>query len=261
LTDGWFARLRARREQRIVRRRAIADHLWLETLKSLPFLARWSAEDLAELRRLASLFLDEKEFSGAGGLTVTDAMALRIAVQACLPVLRIGLAPYRGFVGIVVHPDEVVAAREVVDDDGIVHEYDEVLSGEAMGGGPLMLSWTDVQDTGESADWAYNVVIHEFAHVIDMADGEADGVPPLPSADERQRWQAVLEAEYTSFCGWVDDGLDTVLDPYGATEIGEFFAVAVEAFFVASVEMRQEHPQLYVLFAAYFRQDPAASDA
>ena len=260
MTDGWFARLRARREQRIVQRRAIADDLWLETLKSLPFLARWSTEDLGELRRLASLFLDEKEFSGAGGLTVTDAMALRIAVQACLPVLRIGLAPYRGFVGIVVHPDEVVAAREVVDDDGIVHQYDEVLSGEAMGGGPLMLSWTDVRDAGESADWAYNVVIHEFAHVIDMADGEdADGVPPLASGDHRKRWIAVLDDEYERFCQWVDEGRDTALDPYGATEVGEFFAVAVEAFFVASQAMRAEHPNLYALFAEYFRQDPASN--
>jgi MtfA peptidase len=257
--SGWLARLRAQREQRIVQRRAISDELWLETLASLPFLARWSVDDLQALRRLTSLFLDQKEFAGAGGLEVTDTMAVRIAAQACLPVLRLGLQPYRGFVGIVVHPDEVVARREVMDDDGVVHRYDEVLTGEAMEGGPLMLSWTDVHAAGESADWAYNVVIHEFAHVIDMADGVADGVPPLQGAERRQRWRSVLAAEYDSFCGWIDAGRDTVLDPYGASEIGEFFAVAVEAFFVASDEMRIEHPQLYALFAEYFQQDPAAS--
>jgi len=259
--SGWLGRLRARREQRIVQRRAISDALWLDTLASLPFLARWSVRDLSELRRLASLFLDSKEFSGAGGLEVTDAMAVHIAVQACLPVLHIGLKPYAGFVGIVVHADEVVAAREVVDDDGVVHEYDEVLSGEAMGGGPLMLSWTDVREAGVSADWAYNVVIHEFAHVLDMADGEADGVPPLAGSAERQRWVAVLEAEFEAFCSWVDDGADTVLDPYGANGIDEFFAVAVEAFFVAPRDMRDEHPELYALFADYFQQDPAALPA
>jgi MtfA peptidase len=254
---GFLARLRAQREQRIVQRRAIYDELWLETLASLPFLARWSAGDLEALRRLTSLFLDQKEFSGAGGLVVTDTMAVRIAAQACLPVLRLGLQPYRGFVGIVVHADEVVARREVMDDDGVVHRYDEVLTGEAMEGGPLMLSWTDVHAAGESADWAYNVVIHEFAHVIDMGDGVADGVPPLQGAERRQRWLSVLEGEYESFCGWIDAGRDTVLDPYGASEIGEFFAVAVEAFFVAPDEMRIEHPQLYALFAEYFQQDPA----
>jgi len=255
---GWLSRLRAQREQRIVQRRAISDELWLQTLASLPFLARWSEADLDALRRLTSLFLDDKEFSGAGGLEVSDAMAVHIAVQACLPVLRLGLQPYRGFVGIVVHPDEVVAAREVMDDDGVVHNYDEVLSGEAMEGGPLMLSWTDVRHAGESADWAYNVVIHEFAHVIDMGDGEPDGVPPLASVELRRRWRSVIEAEYERFCGWTDAGRDTVLDPYGATEIGEFFAVAVEAFFVAPRDMRDEHPDLYALFAEYFRQDPAA---
>jgi Mlc titration factor MtfA (ptsG expression regulator) len=258
---GWLARLRAQREQRIVQRRAISDALWLDTLASLPFLARWSAADLEALRRLTSLFLDEKEFAGAGGLEVTDAMAVRIAVQACLPVLRLGLQPYRGFVGIVVHPDEVVAAREVMDDDGVVHRYDEVLTGEAMEGGPLMLSWTDVHAAGESADWAYNVVIHEFAHVIDMGDGEPDGVPPLPGVEVRQRWRAAIEVEYEMFCRWTDEGRDTVLDPYGASEIGEFFAVAVEAFFVASSDMRDEHPALYALFAEYFQQDPAALQA
>lgn len=259
MISRWLGRLRARREQRIVQRRAISDALWLEALAPLPFLARRSSDDLAELRRLASLFLDEKEFSGAGGLVVTDAMALHIALQACLPVLRIGLAPYRGFVGIVVHPDEVVAPREVVDDDGVVHQYDEVLSGEAMGGGPLMLSWTDVRDAGVSADWAYNVVIHEFAHVLDMADGEADGVPPLPNVQARERWLDVLQSEYERFCRWVERGRDTVLDPYGAESLDEFFAVAAEAFFVASSEMRREQPALYAMFAEYFRQDPAAA--
>ncbi len=261
MITGWVARLRAQREQRIVQRRAISDALWLHTLASLPFLARWNAADLEALRRLTSLFLDDKEFAGAGGLELTDAMAVRIAVQACLPVLRLGLQPYRGFVGIVVHPDEVVAPREVMDDDGVVHRYDEVLTGEAMEGGPLMLSWTDVHQAGESADWAYNVVIHEFAHVIDMGDGEPDGVPPLPDVAQRQRWRRIIEAEYETFCRWTEEGRDTVLDPYGATEIGEFFAVAVEAFFVASSDMRAEHPELYDLFTGYFQQDPAALPA
>jgi MtfA peptidase len=250
-------RLRAHREARIVARRAISDALWAETLASLPFLARRGAADLAELRRLTSLFLDQKEFAGAGGLAVTDAMAVRIAVQACLPVLRLGLTPYRGFVGIVLHPDEVVAERELIDDDGVVHRYDEVLAGEAMEGGPLMLSWSDVHQAGESADWAYNVVIHEFAHVIDMGDGEADGVPPQPGLAERRHWESVVDREYESFCRRVDAGEETVLDPYGAEGVEEFFAVAVEAFFVAAPAMRDEHPDLYALFSAYFRQSPA----
>ena len=258
MVAGLWQRWRASREQRALERRAIPDALWQATLDQLPFLQRWNEADRAELRRLASLFLDEKEFTAAGGLALTDAMAVSIAAQACLPVLRFGLEPYRGFVGIVVHPDEVVARRSTVDEDGVVHEYDEVLAGEAQQGGPLMLSWHDVQQAGQSADWAYNVVIHEFAHVLDMNDGLADGVPPLPDAKAMREWLGVLELEYERFCRRVDDGDETVLDPYGAEAISEFFAVAAEAFFVRPEAMRGEHPWLYPMLARYFGQDPAA---
>jgi Mlc titration factor MtfA (ptsG expression regulator) len=250
-------RWRAHREARVLSRRAIPDTLWRLTLARLPFLAARSEDDLAELRRLASLFLDQKEFTGAGGLVIDDAIAVCIAAQAVLPVLKFGLAPYAGFVGIVVHPDEVVARREMTDDDGIVHAWDEVLSGEAMAGGPVMLSWRDVAESGESADWGYNVVIHEFAHVLDMGDGEADGIPPLTSLAERDAWAAVIDPAYARFCAQVDGGAETLLDPYGATSVDEFFAVASESFFVTPKEMRARHPDLYGLLARYFQQDPA----
>jgi Mlc titration factor MtfA (ptsG expression regulator) len=254
---GLLQRLRRHREQRAVERRAIPDALWRLTLARYPFLARRDAADLVELKRLSSLFLDRKEFSGAHGLQVSDDMAVAIAAQACLPVLRLGLNAYHGFVGIVVHADEVQVRREVVDDDGVVHEYDDVLAGEAMDGGPMMLSWRDVGDAGETAEWGYNVVIHEFAHVLDMGDGIADGIPPLPGASERARWQQVLMRDYESFCGRVDAGEDTVLDPYGAQSPEEFFAVASEAFFVAPADFRAQHAALYELLAGYYRQRPA----
>jgi Mlc titration factor MtfA (ptsG expression regulator) len=251
---GWWQRRRAAQEQQ----RQIPEALWQATLAQLPFLARWPQQDLATLRTLARQFLDEKEFSGAGGLEVTDEMALAIAVQACLPVLRLGLAPYRGFVGIVLHPGAVVVRRAFVDETGIAHEYDEELAGEAMHGGPLMLSWPDVRDAGATAEDAYNLVVHEFAHVIDMLDGVADGVPPLPGERQRRHWDGVLQLEYERFCRAVDSGDATVLDPYGATAPAEFFAVAVEAFFVSPLGLREEHPWLYPLLVEFFRQDTAA---
>jgi Mlc titration factor MtfA (ptsG expression regulator) len=247
------------REARALQRHAVPDALWDKVLAAYPFIASRSAEDLQALRALVSLFLSRKEFHGAQGLQVTDEMAVAIAVQACLPILRFGISAYDDFVGIVVHPDEVVAQREVMDDDGVVHEYDEVLAGEAVSGGPVMLAWADVAAAGETAELAYNVVIHEFAHVLDMADGEADGVPLLPTARAREAWIECIDAEYERFVERIEAGEeDTVLDPYGAEGVEEFFAVAAEAFFVAPVGMREEHPALYALFAGYFRQDPLA---
>lgn len=254
-------RLRERRDDAAVARRPIPDDLWKRTLGRYPFLKRRDPETAATLRRLTSLFLDRKEFSAQPGVRLTDHVAVAVAAQACLPILRLGLEAYDGFVGIVLHPDQVVARRSTVDEDGVVHEYDELLSGEAMEGGPVMLSWQDVRAAGRSAADAYNVVIHEFAHVLDMADGIADGVPLLPHDLPRSNWIAVLDADYEAFCRRVDAEEDTALDPYGAQSPDEFFAVASEAFFVAPEAMKKEHPVLYGVFVRYYRQDPAAEAA
>ena len=149
------------------------------------------------------------------------------------------------------------ARRQVVDEAGVEHEYDEELSGEAMPGGPVMLSWHDVRQAGRSADAPYNVVIHEFAHVLDMADGASDGVPLLPPDLPRRDWKTALDGEFEALVRRVDAGEDTWLDPYGAEGPDEFFAVASEAFFVAPQAMKDEHPALYGVFMRFYRQDPA----
>jgi Mlc titration factor MtfA (ptsG expression regulator) len=254
----WWQR---RRDGRALERRAIPDALWDATLTDYPFLAQRTDSDASELRRLTSLFLDRKEFSGAHGFVVTDAIAVAVAAQACLPVLALGLQLYDGFVGIVLHADQVVVAREVTDDHtGVVHGYDDVLAGEAMEGGPVMLSWADVSAAGEhGGDTAYNVVIHEFAHVIDMVDGAADGVPPLPSAAARAAWRQTLMREFDVFSERAVCGHASVIDPYGAQAPEEFFAVASEAFFVAPAGLKEEQPALYRLLASFYRQEPAGS--
>lgn len=254
LWRGW----RARSEEAALQRRAIPDDLWKRTLVRYPFLRRQDPADAAELRRLTSLFLDRKEFDCRGGLKLSNALAVSVAAQATLPVLKLGLDAYDGFVGIVVHPRAVVARREHPDDDGVVHAYDEALAGEAMDGGPLMLVWPDVRRAGHTAAQAYNVVIHEFAHVLDMADGLADGVPLLPPDIEGREWQSTLQTEYQTFVARVEAEEDTALDPYGASAPEEFFAVASEAFFVDARRMQTEHAALYALFRRYYRQDPAS---
>lgn len=246
------------REEAALRRRAIADDLWKRTLVRYPFLRWRPAEEQIELRRLTSLFLDRKEFSAAGGLHLSNAMVVSIAAQAVLPVLKLGLARYDGFVGIVIHPDQVVARRKVQDDDGLVHEYDEAIAGEAVQGGPVMLSWRDVREAGRAASPGYNVVIHEFAHVLDMADGMPDGVPLLPAGLPRSAWLAVLEAQYEAFSRRVGAEEETVLDPYAATGIDEFFAVASESFFVSPHGLAAEHEPLYTLLGRLYEQDPRA---
>lgn len=237
--------------------RAIPDPLWHELQESYPFLFARSERDVLRLKALTSRFLATKEFHGANGFSITDPVALAIAAQAVLPVLHLGLDWYDDFVGIVVHPDEVLARRTLTDEDGVVHHYDEVLSGEAMEGGPVMLSWRDVEGAGASAAEGYNVVIHEFIHKIDMRDGQPDGCPSLPSRAAQQAWRTVMQAEYDAFREKVIiaerfGGEPTWLDPYGAESIDEFFAVACEAYFVNRARFEIEFPNLVPLLDSFF---------
>ncbi len=241
-------RWQARREDAAAARRPIRDDLWKRTLVRYPFLRRRDPADMAALRRMTSLFLDCKEFTALGGLRLTDDVVVAVAAQACLPVLRLGLPAYDSFIGIVLHPVQVVAKRSTTDDDGVVHEYDELLAGEAMEGGPIMLSWRDVRTAGRSAGDGYNVVVHEFAHVLDLARG-------FSARD------ATVQHDYAEFCTRVDAGEDTMLDPYGAEAPEEFFAVASEVFFVNPHALKKEHPALHGVLESFYRQDPAAEAA
>ena len=236
----------------------IPDALWQRLLATLPFLGALGETEQIRLRALTEAFLAEKEFTNDGGLQLGDEICLSIAAQGCLPILELGLDYYRGWVGIVVYPDEFVIPRSVEDEFGVVHEYQELASGEAWEGGPLLISWRDAQMAGSG----YNVVIHEFAHKLDMLSGEPNGIPALPPEISRAGWQDVLHAGYEDFCAQVDtadaSGQDTLFDPYAAENPSEFFAVMSEAFFETPQMLRAEYPALYEQFSAFYRQDPAA---
>jgi Mlc titration factor MtfA (ptsG expression regulator) len=206
--------------------------------------------------------LADKEFNGAHGLHITDAMAVVIAAQACLPVLHLGLSWYDDFKGIVVHPGAMLARREVVDDAGVVHYYKEALTGETMQHGPVTLSWADVAASGESAQAGYNVVIHEFVHKLDMRSGSADGCPPLPTRLVWENWRETLQASFARFKTQLTmaerfGAEPPWLDAYAVTAPAEFFAVASEAYFVNRERFRQEFPELLPLFAQFFNASAA----
>ena len=258
----------SRKRERALRRHAIPDALWAQTLANLPFLTWLGEADRERLREMSSLFLAQKQFSTAHDLELTDEICVAVAAQAALPVLNLGLDLYRGWVGVVVYPGEFVIRKTVEDEDGVVHEVVQDASGEAWEGGPVLLSWEDVQmGTG---DGAYNVVIHEFAHKIDMLAGEADGRPPLfkrlHSDLTPREWEDIFDNAYDRFCRRVDSISDrrwqqfadtSLIDPYAADHPSEFFAVCSEALFVTPQAFEAEYPELYRLLARYYRQDPA----
>jgi Mlc titration factor MtfA (ptsG expression regulator) len=252
-----FDALRRLRQRRVLRRSALPDPLWHDACAALPFLAHYTTDERARLRDLVVLFLDAKSIVGARGHDVTPLQRTIIAIQACAPVLNLDLALYDGFENIVVYPGEFVPGWDYEDEYGVVHRQDAPLAGEAMPHGPVVLSWPDV---AASADWGeagMNLVIHEFAHKIDMRDGDANGCPPLAPEHSRRDWQRIMRDAYADFCTRVDDNEETAIDPYAAENPGEFFAVLSEVFFAEPLLLRDEYPDVYREFTRFYRQDPA----
>lgn len=265
--SGWLGQLRRERARR---KFAISDSLWHHTCARLPFLGYLNNDDRSRLRDMVSLFLAQKEFTTAHALELTDEICVGIAAQACLPILNLSLDLYRGWVGIIVYPGEFVIRRRIEDEAGVVHEIMQDASGEAWEDGPVILSWEDVQ-MSDGSD-AYNVVIHEFAHKIDMLDGNVNGHPPLfrrwhPTLG-RCEWNDIFDNAYDQFRArvdalpgqcWTRFEDNSLIDPYAADHPSEFFAVCSEALFVQPHAFTAQYPQLYRLLARYYRQDPACA--
>jgi Mlc titration factor MtfA (ptsG expression regulator) len=241
------------RRKRLLEKTRIDDALWKRVAARLPFLRGLSDTDTAKLRELAVLFLGEKEMHGAHGLNLTDEVRLSIAVQACLPVLNLGIDTYGGWVGIIVYPGEFRVRKEEMDEHGVMHAVDDELAGEAWPGGPVVLSWEDAGMT----DAGYNVVIHEFAHKIHMEGRGDEEFPAARKGMDEAKWRKMLEKSYDRFCTQVDSGRDTLIDPYAAEHPAEFFAVVSEAFFTESALLARDWPELYKQLAMFYQQDPA----
>ncbi len=243
----------------------------LSRLRDVPFPREWVAvlerrcafyrrlpADLAgRLHGAISVFLADKQFYGCNGLAITDEMRLTIACHACVLTVEHGDDVYPWLRSVLVYPTAFLVDREYVDEAGIHNAEQQVLAGESWDEGRVIISWEDVLEDARSMD-GVNVVVHEFAHQLDHQSGDVNGAPLL--SDGHERWTTVMRDEYRRHCERVDaDAVDDlVLDPYGATEPGEFFAVASEAFIETPEALLDRHAMLYALLKAYYRLDPAA---
>lgn len=252
---GWFGRWR---RARAVERQGIADAPWQRVVSRFSFFRVLSPDEQRRLRELTALFLDRKSVSGAGGLELTREMQLVIAAQACLLVLNLDFELYDDWVEVIVYPDEFITDHEYMDEDGVMHRVRTPLSGEAWERGPVILSWRDAQaaDGGDG----YNVVLHEFAHKIDMRNGAANGFPPLHADMDRVIWSDAFSAAFADFRDRLDRREETPLDEYAAEDPAEFFAVLSELFFERPGALHEMYPAVYGQLAAFYRQDPLARE-
>jgi len=225
--------------------------------RNVPEFSHLTVKEQAKLRDDLRIFMAEKFWEGCNGLTVTDEMRVTIAATACLLTLHLSDGFLDHVHTILIYPGDYVVQDRSVGPDGVVREGPSARHGEAWLRGPVVLSWTNTQESGQNERDGSNLVLHEFAHQIDMRDGEADGIPPL-EPKTRERWQHVLQQEQSRLNHALRSGRPTVLDPYAATNAQEFFAVATECFFERPGALRRAHGELYELMRDFFGQDPAA---
>lgn len=227
---------------------------WQRALARVSLTRGFDDAELRRLRELVILFLHEKTVEAAEGVALDDDMRLVIAIQACVPILNLGLDYYDGWYAVIVYPQQFCPKHEYVDEAEIVHVDDDWKMGESWERGPVILSWEDVQNSG--AGDGFNLVIHEFAHKLDMLDGAANGAPPMHAGMEIKNWAAAFSAAYADFCRRVDAGEHTAIDPYASESPEEFFAVLSEAFFEIPRAVRDDYPQVYEQLRLFYRQDP-----
>ena len=247
------------RRRRILERHPISDALFEKGLELVPLLDDLSDAEVEKLRDLVTVFLHDKQFEGAHGFVVDDAVKIVIACLCCLVVLELDLDAYRGWSSIVVYQGEFKTRHEHVDEDGIAHVDERPQSGESSPQGGIVVSWADVVESVEDPYDGYNVVIHECAHKLDMlGGGDAEGLPPLHAGMDRDRWTDVFAKAYEHFCWEVDHGTETRIDEYGADSPGEFFAVVTEAFFESPDVLDEEYADVYQQLKLFYKQDPLA---
>lgn len=249
---GWLKR--KRREDALA---APVPEAWLEAIGVWALYDELDEDEQGRLLDIVKVLMAEKAWEGCGGLELTEPMCAAIAAQAGLLVLEIPHDYYEESDSILVYPSDYVVPEPVHREGGIMSEG-EVRSGEAWYRGPVILSWERVEQDLTDPEAITNVVLHEFAHRLDMLSGVQNGTPPLERRVEPKAWATVMKRAYDALCEAVEQGKESLIDPYGASNEVEFFAVVTETFFIEGNALEEDDRDLYDLLRAYYRQDPAA---
>jgi Mlc titration factor MtfA (ptsG expression regulator) len=242
--------------QRFLRKHRIPLSLWERCLVQVEALARLDPGERHRLRELAGDFLHAKSLVGAGGLELTDEMRVLIAAQACLLILNLDLDYFAGWHEVIVYPDSFVVHHEERDTAGVVHQGREARGGESWQHGPLVLAWADARPGTDPHGYGGNVILHEFAHKLDMLNGAANGMPPLHADMSRAAWTAAFTTAYDHLLQCLAHGHATAIDPYAAENPAEFFAVVSEAFFTQPQRLQEAYAEVYAQLRLLYRQDP-----
>ena len=253
---GWF---RDRRRKQLTQ--AVFPPAWEETIRrNVAHYCMLDDAERAELRALIQIFIAEKNWEGAGGLTLDDEIRVTISAQACLLVLGLPHNYYRNVQSIIVYPSTVVPPQRRLrsfENTMAPLDVEQPILGQAFQRGPVIIIWDAALHGSRHPELGHNVIYHEFAHKLDMLNGAADGTPPLRDRAEYRDWVLTCSREYKRLRHDISMGKKSFLNAYAATSAAEFFAVATEQFFDRPRLLLAQAPELYRVLREYYRQDPS----
>ena len=235
---GWWRRRRAARQPFPPEWRSILE-------AEVPFYRSFTAAEAARFEEKLIVFARTKHFFGAASFAVDDRVRVVVAAAAARLVMNMPGQHYQRLSDVVIYAGDYRHPG---------HDADTVVFGEAHHHGTVVLSWDAVVAGLKNPADGQDTAAHEFAHVLDIADGSFDGTPPLKSFAAYAPWARVMADEFLGLRrgGARGNRARKVLRQYGATNEAEFFAVATEAFFEKPEQLEKRHPELYAELKAYY---------
>ena len=226
----------------------------------------WQAKHLnkeqrEQIVRWSRVFISEKTWEGCEGLKITVELQWQIATSAAMMVLAYPDWYFDKTSTILVYP-QVYRARVEARHSGLTIGTELAgefyRAGETIYRGPVILNQRDIRSGVRGKNEGHHLVVHEFAHQLDMINGpSADGMPPLPGNIDESAWLRALQAELEVAQEYVGKGYPILIDDYGLTQISEFFAVSSELYFQRPQELAEYHPNVYQLLRQFYVTDMA----
>jgi MtfA peptidase len=242
--------------QNRLKRRPLTSQQQATLEYSLPMYESLSVDERRRLQGHIQVFLAQKQFIGCRGLQVTEQMKVTVAAISALLLLNERGKYFPRLRSILIYPDAYVAQESVRLAGGVVEERQVARLGESWTTDQVVLSWQQIQYDLTHWQDGQNVILHEFAHQLDQEDGKAEGVPVLQRDADYKTWAEIMTFEYQQLCDRTTKGQKTVMNPYGATNPAEFFAVATETFFEKPQQLMAHHRTLYDQLQRYYQFDP-----
>jgi MtfA peptidase len=224
---------------------------WRELLDArVAFYRRLPLDQKRRFEDNVRIFVSEQRIVSVHGAHVDDEVRLLIGASAAMLCHNWPSWEWDNLRDILVYPrsfDEEYSVERQSHLSGMVHSQ-----------GPIILSLKDLRLGFAHPKDGHNVALHELAHVLDMAQGYADGVPAGLDWVAEAPWVQVIADRLAKIR---NPDIEHVLRDYAGVDEAELFAVVVEVFFEQPVRLRRHDPELYAMLAAYFEQDPASEES